>query len=194
MNLGDCSKPIKLLHLAIRGSVSGSIAPQPRLLTENRSMGTLKITQGIPMPIWPGEAAVLAKQKRCRPPPILPVISGFMVMSGWGVITNLKILTATPIKFALQEKEGERERKGEEDLLRSLLAPTAKRVRGAVGVGSGAAVVGALARLVASVARRVQRPGREVAASADPPKAIELDARDLALRGDAPLPVQPALL
>ena len=37
------------------------------------------------------------------------------------------------------------------------------------GVGSCPAVVGALARLVAGVARGAQRPGREVAASAEPP-------------------------
>ena len=70
--------------------------------------------------------------------------------------------------------------KGEEDLPRSRLAPADKRVGGAVDVGSGPAAVGALARLFAGVARGVQRPGREVAPSAEPPKALELDARDLA--------------
>ena len=46
----------------------GSIAPQSRLLAENRSVGTLGIAQGTPMQIWPGKAAVLAKQKNGAPP------------------------------------------------------------------------------------------------------------------------------
>ena len=69
LNLSDSSQPTKLLHLAIRGSVRGSIAQQPRLLAENCSVGTLRITQGTHIQIWPGEAAVLAKQKNGAPPP-----------------------------------------------------------------------------------------------------------------------------
>ena len=78
--------------------------------------------------------------------------------------------------------------------MRSLLAPVDEGVGETMGVGSGHAVVSALVRLVASAARRVQRPRREVAASAELPKALELGARDLMLRGDAPLSVQPKLL
>ena len=50
-SLRDSSNPIKLLHLAIGESVRGSIAPQQRLLTENRLVGTLRITKGTPMAI-----------------------------------------------------------------------------------------------------------------------------------------------
>ena len=50
----------------------GSIAPQPRLLAENRSVGTLGIAQGTPMPIWSGtgEAAgpFCQKPKMVSPP------------------------------------------------------------------------------------------------------------------------------
>ena len=75
--------------------------------------------------------------------------------------------------------------------MQSLLAPAEKRVGGAVDVGSGPAVVSALARLVTSAARHVQRSGREVAASAGPPKALELDARAMGTPSPGWAPVIP---
>ena len=64
------SKPIKLLHLAFRGSARGSKAPQPNLLAENRSAGTLRIAQGTPLPIWPDAQGGRFgnKESWCRPP------------------------------------------------------------------------------------------------------------------------------
>mmetsp|Transcript_27368 Transcript_27368/g.97760 ORF Transcript_27368/g.97760 Transcript_27368/m.97760 type:complete len:493 (-) Transcript_27368:91-1569(-) len=64
----------------------------------------------------------------------------------------------------------------------------------AVDVGPARAFVRVLPRVLPRVARGVDRPGRVVDASAEPPQAAEPDARNLALRGDAPLSVEAPLL
>ena len=61
----------------------GSIAPQLRLLAENRSVDTLRLTQGTPVPIWPGEAAVLATPKNGVAPHLLGPVGSWEARSCW---------------------------------------------------------------------------------------------------------------